>query len=88
MAGNVWEWVQDEVHTGYNGAPSDGSGWCEGDCPINASDANYNESNTMRMVRGGSWRRDASLQRAAGRSSLPPSSQQFEYGGRLARSVR
>jgi formylglycine-generating enzyme required for sulfatase activity len=27
MAGNVWEWVQDEAHETYDGAPSDGSAW-------------------------------------------------------------
>ncbi len=25
MSGNVWEWVQDEYHDTYNGAPTDGS---------------------------------------------------------------
>jgi len=42
MAGNVWEWVQDEYHSRYNGAPTNGSGWCTGACPVNASDSNYN----------------------------------------------
>ena len=28
MGGNVFEWIQDEDHDHYNGAPSDGSGWC------------------------------------------------------------
>nr|WP_232316309.1 formylglycine-generating enzyme family protein [Methanosarcina vacuolata] len=27
MHGNVWEWVQDNWHDNYNGAPSDGSAW-------------------------------------------------------------
>lgn len=27
MHGNVWEWVQDEWHDSYNGAPTDGSAW-------------------------------------------------------------
>lgn len=40
--GNVWEWVQDEWHENYNGAPSDGSAWDEG-----------NSSN--RVSRGCSW---------------------------------
>lgn len=27
MHGNVWEWVQDEWHSDYNGAPDDGGTW-------------------------------------------------------------
>ncbi len=42
MHGNVWEWVQDCWHDGYEGAPTDGSAWTSGDCD-------------WRMVRGGSW---------------------------------
>jgi formylglycine-generating enzyme required for sulfatase activity len=42
MAGNVWQWVQDCYHDGYDGAPGDGSAWTEGDC-------------RRRVVRGGSW---------------------------------
>jgi len=32
MVGNVWEWVQDCWHPNYEGAPSDGRAWTEGDC--------------------------------------------------------
>ncbi|MBT5527205.1 MAG: SUMF1/EgtB/PvdO family nonheme iron enzyme [Rhodospirillaceae bacterium] len=33
MHGNVWEWVEDCLHDGYAGAPSDGSAWISGgDC--------------------------------------------------------
>ncbi len=31
MHGNVWEWVLDMWHDGYNGAPTDGSAWVEAD---------------------------------------------------------
>ena len=41
--GNVWEWVQDEWHGGYDGAPADGSAWDVGD-------------GADRVVRGGCWR--------------------------------
>jgi formylglycine-generating enzyme required for sulfatase activity len=27
MHGNVWEWVEDDWHENYQGAPSDGSAW-------------------------------------------------------------
>jgi formylglycine-generating enzyme required for sulfatase activity len=46
MLGNVYEWVQDCWHDGYdNKAPRDGSAWVEkdgGDCGL-------------RVIRGGSW---------------------------------
>jgi formylglycine-generating enzyme required for sulfatase activity len=43
MHGNVWEWVEDCLHTNYEGAPRDGSAWiAQGDC-------------NRRVVRGGSW---------------------------------
>jgi formylglycine-generating enzyme required for sulfatase activity len=42
MIGNAAEWVQDCRNDNYQGAPSDGSAWEQGDC-------NY------RGIRGGSW---------------------------------
>jgi formylglycine-generating enzyme required for sulfatase activity len=44
MHGNVWEWCLDTWHENYEGAPTDGSAWIE--------DGN---SNTWRLLRGGSW---------------------------------
>jgi len=27
MSGNVWEWVEDDWHSNYTGAPTNGSAW-------------------------------------------------------------
>jgi formylglycine-generating enzyme required for sulfatase activity len=42
MLGNVWEWTADCWNENYQGAPTDGSAWVQGDC-------------NKRVVRGGSW---------------------------------
>ena len=42
MHGNVWEWCADELHDNYNGAPTDGSVWLDGD-------------KDRPCLRGGSW---------------------------------
>ena len=44
MHGNVWEWCEDDWHSDYKGAPSDGSAWDEID-----------RKSTIRLLRGGSW---------------------------------
>ena len=90
MAGNVYEWVQDEYHDDYNGAPNNSNGWCASDCPENASDSNYNASDsTDRVLRGGNWGSDSSSIRSADRITdfAGPSIQSYGYGGRLARSI-
>jgi formylglycine-generating enzyme required for sulfatase activity len=47
MHGNVWEWCEDDWHSNYEGAPTDGSAWI---------DAKSKESNkTKHPLRGGSW---------------------------------
>ena len=43
MHGNVWEWVEDDWHNSYDGAPADGSPWL--DSPRGSD----------RVLRGGSW---------------------------------
>jgi formylglycine-generating enzyme required for sulfatase activity len=42
MHGNVWEWCEDKFHDSYDGAPTDGSAWVEG-------------QTSRRILRGGSW---------------------------------
>ena len=42
LSGNVWEWVKDCWNGNYNGAPTDGRAWEQGDCEY-------------RVIRGGSF---------------------------------
>jgi formylglycine-generating enzyme required for sulfatase activity len=44
MHGNVWEWCEDDWHSDYEGAPTNGSAWTELD-----------RLNTSKLVRSGSW---------------------------------
>jgi formylglycine-generating enzyme required for sulfatase activity len=62
MGGNIVEWVLDESHLSYSGAPSDDIGWCSNkDC----------NSNLWRIFRGGSWHQNfKSPNRLAGSPSF------------------
>jgi formylglycine-generating enzyme required for sulfatase activity len=60
MHGNVWEWVEDEWHGSYEGAPDDGSSW------INDPRSSY------RVVRGGCWFSPAEGCRSAYRFRFGP----------------
>ena len=57
MHGNVFEWVQDCWHRSYEGAPTDGSAWQEG------------ESCNLRVRKGGSWNYTTTAMRAAFRQA-------------------
>ncbi len=46
MLGNVWEWCEDDWHSDYNGAPTDGRAWIDND---NRYLSKY------RTLRGGCW---------------------------------
>jgi formylglycine-generating enzyme required for sulfatase activity len=74
MHGNVWEWVQDEWHESYNGSPSNGSAWEDG-----------NSSN--RVSRGCSWYCDIDFCRPAARFSREPDSRFANLGFRLVREL-
>ena len=75
MHGNVWEWVEDSWHDNYDGAPADGS------VSLRGGDPNY------RVIRGGSWRNDTDLIRAAVRLKRNVNVQFDSLGFRVARSL-
>jgi len=71
MYGNVWEWCEDEYHSNYEGAPDDGSAWVNG-------------SDSLRVVRGGSWVGVAGDCRSAYRSRGAPGGALYSGGFRVA----
>ena len=77
MAGNVWEWVEDDWHGSYDEArrPDDGSAWT--DSPRAA----------YRVVRGGSWGNGAAYLRAAVRAGYYPAGAYDILGFRCCRSA-
>lgn len=74
LAGNLAEWVADDHHGSYAGAPADGTPWV--DEPRGAS----------RVLRGGSIFPDSSL-RAASRSSQDAAYFFADIGGRCCKSL-
>jgi formylglycine-generating enzyme required for sulfatase activity len=75
MHGNVWEWVEDDAHSNYEGAPSDGRAW-----------VSYPRT-VGRVVRGSGWKNVTRDCRSAVRSILF-SDQHYEFVGfRLAKSI-
>jgi len=73
MLGNVWEWVADVWHAGYEGAPLDGAAWLE------------SASETGRVVRGGSWFDSARYCRSAYRGRSGSGYRSGNLGFRPAR---
>lgn len=75
MHGNVWEWLEDDWHGDYKGAPNDGRAW------INK------ERGSDRVIRGGGWDGVARYCRSADRADGAPDDRGDNVGFRLARSV-
>jgi formylglycine-generating enzyme required for sulfatase activity len=74
MHGNVWAWCEDTWHSSYHGAPNDGSAWQTGDT-------------ALRVLRGGSWYRNANGLRSAFRIKLSPDGRYSDVGFRVARGL-
>ena len=80
MAGNVLEWVEDDWHANYTGAPSDGSAWVD-----EPRDPRF------RVARGGAWLNATGADggvtvRVSFRAQVSKSGLNYQ-GFRLARSV-
>ncbi|KAB2966659.1 SUMF1/EgtB/PvdO family nonheme iron enzyme [Zoogloea sp.] len=69
MIGNIWEWVQDNWHDTYAGAPDDGSAREDG--------------RGLRVLRGGSWDLDSAYGRAASRDGSVPEDRLINLGFRV-----
>jgi len=70
--GNVWEWVQDDWHSNYNGAPTDGLSWEGG-------------GGSERIKRGCAWGYNTMYCRSAQRFNIPQSLRHEGLGFRLVR---
>jgi formylglycine-generating enzyme required for sulfatase activity/class 3 adenylate cyclase len=73
MGGGVDQWVEDCWHKNYQGAPSDGSPWVEGNC-------------VSHVIRSGSWKNDARYARPANRDSYDTNVRYQTHGFRVALS--
>lgn len=73
MLGNVWEWMEDNWHSDYHGAPVDGSAWID-------IGADY-----RRVVRGGGWGNDTNSCRSASRYRRAPGTSGSFLGFRCAK---
>ncbi len=80
MAGNVWEWVGDEWHDNYDGAPADGAVWGG----VGAT----SPGESAAILRGGSWMYNSRLLRCSYRSRwFWPGNRFDDYGFRCIRDA-
>ena len=75
MHGNIWEWVEDDWHDSYRGAPVEGGAWID-----------TSKRGEYRVVRGGSWVHDVRGCRSAFRRHCGPRCRLQFLGFRLSRS--
>jgi formylglycine-generating enzyme required for sulfatase activity len=78
MHGNVWEWVEDDWHDNYKGAPVNGSAW---------QDTGAGSNRHLCVLRGGSWDDDAGICRSACRYCLIIGNRRSHVGFRVARTL-
>ena len=74
MVGNVSQWVEDCYRPNYENAPTDGSAWNGGDCPL-------------RVVRGSSWFSNPGPPRSAVRGWGAPDRRNSYLGFRVGRTL-
>ncbi|GAX60892.1 hypothetical protein SCALIN_C15_0033 [Candidatus Scalindua japonica] len=74
MAGNVWEWCEDDWHSEEKSGPDDSSAWVD------------EPRGSGRVIRGGSWSNDAQSCRSAYRYRYEPDDRNISLGFRLSRS--
>ena len=73
MTGSVAQWVTDCWHRDYRGAPHDGASWDSQGC-------------SQHVLRGGSWKNDASYLRTSSRDFYDTDVRYETHGFRVARS--
>jgi formylglycine-generating enzyme required for sulfatase activity len=78
LHGNVWEWVEDDWHENYQGAPSDGSAW---------RDSAPDRSPRLCVLRGGSWGSNSRDCRSAFRCGNGSDSRNHAIGFRVAQTL-
>ena len=75
MAGNVWEWTEDDWHDTYDGLPRDGLAWLE------------SPRTTWRGIRGGGWGETQEHQRVAKRDREDMTNRAAGIGLRCVRDL-